>query len=209
MKNFDITGQTFGSLTVVGRTDEQRTRSVWNCLCVCGKPVICTTGNLRSKTSTKCQCAFREGARKRQTKHALNRTPEHRTWSGMKNRFENPLNRSYPQYGGSGITVDPSWQLFETFLADMGTKPSPKHSLDRYPDQNGPYSPENCRWATRLEQANNKRNNHELTFNGKSMNISQWAREIGISEDTLERRINLLGWPTEKALTKPVRDRGW
>jgi len=209
MKTFDLSGQTFGSLTVIDRDEELKSRSRWNCRCVCGGLVTCTTGNLRTKKSTKCRCAVRDAARARQTIHDLNRTAEHRTWSGMKNRCQNPANRSYPMYGGRGVTIDPRWESFDAFLSDMGLRPSPAHSLDRYPDNDGPYSPENCRWATRIEQANNKRSNHELTFNGKSMNISQWAREVGISEDTLERRINLLGWSTEKALTKPVRDRGW
>jgi len=209
MKTFDLSGQVFGSLTVIGRDEDLKSKSRWNCRCVCGKAVTCTTGNLRIKKTTKCRCSLREAARVRQTTHSLNGTTEHRTWSGMRNRCINPSNRSYAEYGGRGISVDPRWDSFERFLSDMGPRPSKMHSLDRYPDNNGPYSPENCRWATRLEQANNKRNNHELTFNGKTMNISQWAREVGISEDTLERRVNLLGWPTEKALTKPVRDRGW
>ncbi len=208
MTKFDLSGQVFGSLTVIGRDDKLKSKSRWNCRCVCGALVTCTTGNLRTKRSTRCMCALRKVARERQTKHGLDKSPEHRAWSGMRSRCQDHNSRSFQQYGGRGITVDPRWESFELFLKDMGPKPSSEHSLDRYPDNNGPYSPDNCRWATRLEQANNKRNNRELTFHGRSMNISQWAREVGMSEDTLERRINLLKWPIEKALTKPVRDCG-
>ncbi len=204
----DLTGQTFGSLTVLGR-DGEKAHSRWSCRCVCGKTVTCLTHNLRVKKTDKCGCSMRSAAIVRQTRHGFNRSPEHRTWSNMKNRCENPANRSYARYGARGITVDPRWQSFEAFLADMGPRPSPKHSLDRYPNQNGPYSPDNCRWASRSQQNNNKSNNHPITFRGRTMNLNQWAKEVGISEDAIERRINLLGWPVEKALTKPVRYRGW
>lgn len=138
--------------------------------------------------------------------HRLSKTPEHNTWIDMRSRCRNPRCKAYPDYGGRGITVDPRWDSFTRFLSDMGPKPSPAHSIDRI-DHNGPYSPENCRWATQIEQANNTRANRFLVFAGKSQTIAQWAREIGVSEDTIEQRLRVLKWSVEKTLTTPHR--GW
>jgi hypothetical protein len=124
----------------------------------------------------------------------------------MKTRCENPDSKHYRHYGGRGIKVCERWASFENFLVDMGKKPSRRHSIER-DDVNGDYAPDNCRWATMDEQANNRRNNHPIEFRGKTQNMTQWARELGLSEDMVERRINLLGWSYEKALTTPHR--GW
>lgn len=205
-KEINLTGQTFGSLTVLSRPGR-----MWECRCVCGNSVLCSTGNLRAKSSSArasmCQCSIRDGAKRRQTTHGLAATPEHRTWSDLRNRCHNPKNDSFESYGGRGITVDPRWDEFENFLSDMGPKLSPKHSLDRFPDNNGPYAPHNCRWATRREQNNNKRNNRILACDGISLTLAQWADRVGLTADALERRINLLKWPIEKALKTPPR--GW
>lgn len=140
-------------------------------------------------------------------KHGLARTPEHRIWTGLRNRCLNPNNRSYPNYGGRGIAIDPSWNDFVVFLKDMGRRPSSDHTIERR-DTNGPYSAQNCFWATRLEQANNKRTNVVLEFEGRRQTIAAWARETGIPHDTIEMRIGRLGWAHERALTTPNREWG-
>lgn len=145
-------------------------------------------------------------AMSKRERHGLTHTPEHRIWSDLRNRCNNPLNHAYSDYGGRGIKVDPRWDRFTAFLADMGPRPSPKHSIDRI-DCNGPYSPENCRWATRLEQANNKRNNTRLTMGEKTQTIAMWARDTGLSEDVIEMRLRVCKWGIERALTTPHR--GW
>ena len=97
----------------------------------------------------------------------------------MKSRCNNPNNNQYSDYGGRGIRVCERWSTFENFLADMGERPTPKHSIDRI-DVNGDYCPENCRWATKEEQNNNKRNCILVTYNGKTQNFKQWCKELNL-----------------------------
>lgn len=111
----------------------------------------------------------------------------------------------YPRYGARGITVCDEWRdSFERFVADMGQKPSPAHSLERR-DNNGPYAKWNCYWATASEQANNRRNNTLVTLQGKSQTLTQWEREIGIKHHTVMTRMGKRGWAVERALLTPVR----
>jgi hypothetical protein len=129
---------------------------------------------------------------------------EYLAWSNMISRCENPKHKSFPGYGGRGISVCGQWRKsFAKFLADMGARPSTDHSLDRI-DNNGNYCPENCRWATRRQQHRNKRNNRILTHDGRSLSVPEWAEKIGVSKVTIALRL-LRGWPTEKILTTPPR----
>jgi hypothetical protein len=199
-------GLQFGSLTILPTPQALATRRRVLCRCVCGAIVEVSETNLRSKSGAKCGCAKREKQRVTHTIHGLNATPEHRIWGGMKNRCENPNNRSFPEYGERGISVCERWMKFENFLADMGPRQSPRHSVERL-DNERHYEPNNCRWATPQKQGNNKRNNRILEHCGRSMTLAMWAREMRLSPDTLERRLNLLKWPVEKALETPAR--GW
>jgi len=109
--------------------------------------------------------------------------PLHQTWYGMVARCQNPKAQSYHNYGGRGITVCDRWLAsFKNFCADMGDRPSNKHSLDRI-DNDGPYSPENCRWATLEEQANNKRNTVWIEFQGERLSAAQWRKRLGVVSD--------------------------
>lgn len=118
-------------------------------------------------------------------------------------RCRNPNNRDYPHYGGRGITVCERWDNFETFLADMGIRPKGM-TLDRVDNSKG-YSPENCRWATRAEQSQNTRKTSFITYQGETRTVTDWAKISGISRDTLQARITILGYTPEQALTKPVK----
>jgi hypothetical protein len=109
---------------------------------------------------------------------------------------------AWADYGGRGISVCERWSEFDNFLADMGRRPSPEHTIDRK-DNNGNYEPGNCQWATRLAQGGNKRNNVVLTANGYSFTLSQWSKITGIGITTISHRINH-GWDTKKALTEPT-----
>jgi len=135
---------------------------------------------------------------------AKNRSPEYSLWNTMIQRCENPKAISYGRYGGRGITVCKEWHNFKNFFDDMGLRPSAKHTLERI-DNNGPYSPENVRWATRIENARNTRANRFIRFNGQTKTLAEWAETYGISQHLLEQRLNCLHWPIGKALMTPKR----
>jgi hypothetical protein len=117
----------------------------------------------------------------------------------MKGRCSNPFRPDYKNYGGRGITYDPSWERFETFLADMGEKPS-RMTLERVDNAKG-YSKDNCKWASRSMQNINRRNNVFYTLNGVSKTLSEWSRQNGIGRVTMLKRIQS-GVPLEVALTQ-------
>lgn len=130
-------------------------------------------------------------------------TPEYRLWVNMRYRCRNPKSRNYKYYGARGIGVCNRWQeSFDDFLADVGRRPSPSHSLDRI-DSNRGYEPGNVRWATDREQMNNRRDNRLLTWSGQTFSLAEWARQIGVLEVTLRARLRK-GWPIEQVLS-PVR----
>ena len=134
-----------------------------------------------------------------------NKTPEYGSWNAMKCRCNNPKHESYARYGGRGITYDPTWNDFKIFLKDMGVKSDPKMELERI-DNDGNYCKANCCWATHKEQTRNrggKRATRLYTFNGKTMCIADWAREVGISPQSMQKRLNK-GWDLDRALTTHV-----
>jgi hypothetical protein len=131
---------------------------------------------------------------------------EHGTWKAMMQRCFDEAFPLYRYYGGRGIIVCERWRGpdgFASFLADMGPKPSPTYSLDRHPDQNGNYEPGNCRWATKREQARNRRDNVLLTLNGVTCCLMEWAEKLGVKYITLASRVRA-GWSAERTLTTPV-----
>lgn len=127
-------------------------------------------------------------------------TPEYDAWSSMKRRCLNPRAPNFKDYGGRGIAICQTWvDSFEAFLGAMGPRPSPSHSLDRI-DNDGPYSPENCRWADRLQQARNRRSNHIVEVNGRSLTVTEAALQAGVNIETVRTRISR-GWSIERALS--------
>lgn len=131
--------------------------------------------------------------------HGMSKTPTYRCWSYMLSRCRNPNDTGYADYGGRGISVCDRWRYFENFYEDMGGRPD-NHSLDRI-DNNGPYSPDNCRWAIIEVQANNKRSSLFLTWNGQTKTAAQWARKLDIPRTTIVRRVRA-GKTVEEILSK-------
>lgn len=118
---------------------------------------------------------------------------EHRVWNGMISRCERPNHKSYPRYGGRGITICARWRnSFVAFFEDMGPRPSLEYSLDRI-NPNGNYEPGNCRWSTAKEQQRNRTDSITVSFDGKTKCLATWAEEFGIDRSTLRDRINMLG----------------
>lgn len=202
----DLTGHVFGKWTVIefaGRSVAQNA-TYWACRCECGSTRNVCGPTLTRSESVSCGCTKAEIARKTFSRHSQYGTPEYFIWIGIKDRCYRTRNPGYKNYGGRGIQVCDRWKnSFDLFLSDMGPRPSRQHQIDRI-DNDKDYCPENCRWATRRQQCNNKRTTHLLTVDGEAKSIAEWARETGISQGTIWRRISL-GWQSSDAVKRPVK----
>lgn len=196
--------QVFGRWRVYGPTTDPR---YWECRCACGTLRNVRKDHLRSGATQSCGCLAREATRARSLRHGANRrngrTTEYEIWAGMKTRCGNPASKLYPYYGGRGIFVCERWSdNFANFLADMGPRPSSKHSIDRI-DNDGPYAPQNCRWVSRKTQVRNRRNTFMVTIDGATKPLAEWAEIVGQPYKKLWQRIRYSGWNVKKAVFTP------
>lgn len=198
----DLTGRHFGKLEVLKRAENGKNGAIrWLCLCDCGNKTIVQGSNLKNGRTSSCGCNMYSGV----TKHGHYGERIYNVWDKMRNRCNNMNYDAYESYGGRGIKVCDEWNDFETFYNwSMTHGYSDNLTLDRVDNDDG-YSPENCRWATRKEQARNRRSSRWFTYGGKTLTMIEWSEVTGIPYHTLSDRINEYGWDIERALTTPTR----
>lgn len=188
----DVLGNRYGRFVVTGEASMHGHHRYVFVRCDCGTEKSVSLDSLRGGISASCGCLLRDMMAAR-TKHGFARRgpkpSEYTTWYSMIRRCVSPTDWSFPRYGGRGITVCDRWRdSFAAFYADMGPKPTPKHSIDRI-DNNGPYSPENCRWATPTEQGRNSRRNRVIEAFGERLCPSAWEEKTGVLAITAQRRV--------------------
>lgn len=211
MRYENLTGKRFGQLIAVsheGRTEGGR--AIWRFACDCGGQKIAEAANVKSGRTRSCGCAAQEQrkAAAQSQRHALSASEvprERKAWEGMLRRCYSPKHPSFARYGGRGIAVCERWrESFAAFFADLG--PAPEGATLERIDNAKDYAPDNCKWASRKEQANNRRSNRLLTHDGVTLNITQWADRLGWAKGTLASRLKY-GWPVERVLTEKPRHR--
>lgn len=202
-KVLDLVGQKFGKLTVVEFSHMDKGHSCFKCKCDCGNTVTVRSQNLRNGNTKSCGCLYGQHL----ITHGESHSKLYATWSNMYKRCYYASNNRYQWYGARGITVCDEWKddfmAFRAWALDNGYKEG--LTIDRIDNDKG-YSPDNCRWITKKQQASNKSNNHRITYMGRTQTVSQWAEEIGIKPHTLLKRLNTPGWSLKDALTKPIQD---
>jgi len=193
-------GEKYNKLTAIRFVEKRNRKECWLWRCECGKEKVIRVTNVKSGGTKSCGCLYMQLIKTKgqnNKTHGMTKSVTYKSWSCMFVRCYNKNSSDYKHYGERGIKVCQEWKTFDGFYSDMGDRPKGK-SLDRI-DNNKGYCPENCRWATRKEQNNNKRNNHLLTYNGKTKTIAEWAEDRNIKYDTIWARIKY-GWNTERAL---------
>ena len=203
----DISGQRFGRLVALDLAGENPTNhhSMWRCVCDCGNITICDYSNLKYGTTKSCGCLREELRPSLNYRHGLCYTKLYHVWSAMKDRCYNKNCAAYEDYGKRGISVCDEWRSdFKAFYDwSMNHGYTEGLSIDRI-NNDGSYSPENCRWATRKEQVNNRSNNLTFTYKGITHTLAEWSEIYGINASTLHDRVMRLGYSFEEAISKPM-----
>lgn len=206
----DLRGQKFNRLVVISIEPKERLKErEWLCLCDCGNKIIVKAARLKNGHTKSCGCWNRQHAKemgRSNAIHGLSATKLYSVWNGMVTRCERVNSKYYPHYGGRGIKICERWRKdFLAFVADMGPSYQRGLTLERI-DFDGDYSPENCRWATLIEQARNKRDTFWVEYKGKRMSLPDAVEKYStVSYKTVADRIRRYGWSVEQALLIPIR----
>lgn len=196
-KSININGFRFGLLIAIAEEGRKYNKILVKCKCDCGNYVHVAKISLTRGITKSCGCLRRATTSATKTIHGMSRTRTHQTWMNMIRRCTDERATHYKEYGGRGIGVCDRWRVFENFIFDMGIQPD-FMTIERI-DNNGNYTPENCIWKTKKEQANNRRSNRNITFNCVTKTLSEWAETTGIKRETISYRLKK-GWPIERAL---------
>lgn len=202
-KRIDLSGQRFGRLTVIERAENSKGgKAQWLCKCDCGNETIVAGDKLRKKHSKSCGCLRSIITKASKTIHGGRKTRLYNIWSKIKERCYNPHSKSFSNYGGSGIAMYEEWRTDFTAFRDwaLSNGYADNFSIDRI-NINGNYEPSNCRWVDKTTQANNRKTNRTILYNGETHTLAEWQRITGISQSTIKTRLNA-GWPIERALTE-------
>lgn len=199
-----IPGNKYGRLTaIVKAKDKAKNRdSYWVCKCECGADRKVAQHHLKTGHAQSCGCIGLD----RITKHNRSNSPTYKTWENMISRCFNSRATGYHLYGGRGISVCERWRSFESFFADMGERPKGK-TLDRI-NTDGNYEPNNCRWLTVKEQANNTRRNRRVQYEGQSYTLAQLSELTQMGYKTLQQRLDK-GMSAFDAVHVPLKNTGW
>jgi hypothetical protein len=200
---YDLTGKKFNMLLVVCKHGHIGKKVSWKCVCDCGAESIVVTNSLTSGNTKSCGCLNIKRAKELNLSHGMCKTRFYQIWCGLKNRCYKPNNVHYHLYGGRGIRLCERWHNFINFYDDMFETYQDGLSIDRV-DTNGDYSPENCRWADVITQANNTRTNRIETVNGITDTVANLCRIFNMKTSTVNMRL-FRGWSIEDAILKPIK----
>lgn len=199
VRGVDLSGRRFGMLTVIEKVKVERGIYKWKCLCDCGKEHLVTTWHLVNGDVKSCGCNHFKAC----VTHGMTETRLYHIWCTMKARCFRKTSAKYPRYGGRGITMCDEWKNnFQNFYDwSMANGYKENLSIDRI-DNNGDYCPSNCRWTDAVTQMNNTSANVLIEYNGEIKTIAQTARDNGISQSLLWKRLNR-GWSVKKSIETP------
>ena len=191
-------GLRFGKLVVLEEAGQDKyTSRLYLCQCDCGERSVKAGWLMRRGSTTSCGCVQRSVLGDASRTHGARKTRAYSIWHNMKTRCDNPNSRYFKDYGGRGIKICDRWRDFSAFLEDLGQPPDGM-TLDRIDNDRG-YEPGNVRWASKKDQANNRRSSRVIEHGGERLTLQQWANRTGIKRATIAQRLDR-GWPAAKAL---------
>jgi hypothetical protein len=200
----ELIGQQFERMLVISAAGRSKSKkSLWLCRCDCDVEKVVLGANLKEGGTRSCGCLHRELVSQLNTNHGQTNTAEYNIWTQAKQRCTNPNNKRFHDYGGRGVKF--LFDDFEEFFAHIGPRPGKEYSLDRI-DNSGNYEYGNVRWATLKIQSRNKRSNRYLSYRNETLCLTDWAKKLGFSYETIKSRVRS-GWSVEQTLSTPIKVR--